>query len=262
MQQTLNLLLNEIENESSKVHQTFRYTGVHSDLEDFSIAIDAFEKLDKILKPNGDFSDTEAKIIGTYYSVLAFRIVDASLRYDELKFNKAKSILERAEEITIGGEPVVHQAKAHLQRKLSQLYPSKIERAFSHADKYLHSLERFMYNEYINLIFDFRAQSRLRYFLHNFKKYSHDGLLNGFKRGAKLFGSMFYDSARTLTVLYCGLSGVSDIAKGDYKSGIIKSVIAIGIPLSRYVYRRRKTEEMLGFNYQIPELKYVSRANV
>ena len=262
MQQTLNLLLNEIEQESSKVHQTFKYTGVHSDLEDFSRAINAFEKLEKTLKPNGDFSEIEAKIISTYYSALAFRFVDTSLRYDELKFSKTKSILERAEEITMGCEPVVHQAEAHLDRKLSQLAPSKVKRVFSHVDKYLHSFERVMYNEYINLIFDIRAQIKLRYFIHNFKKYSHDGLLNGLKRGMKLFGSTFYDYARTSAFLVFGLFSASYIEKGDYKCSIMMGAIAIGIPISRYIYRRRKTEEMLGFNYQMPELKSVSQANV
>ena len=147
MQQTLNVLLNEIEYESLKVQQMFMRSGVDSSLEDFSKALDVFERLDKTLKPNGDFSDIEAKIIGTYYSVLAFRIVDTSLKYyDELKFNKAKDIIKRAEEITMSCEPVVHQAEAYLQKKLSQLAPSRIQRVFSRVGIYVHSFERCVYN--------------------------------------------------------------------------------------------------------------------
>lgn len=258
MQTTLNLLLTEMERESSQVQQTFKTTGAHSTLEDFSRAMGTFKRLDDMLKPNGDLSDVEATIIGIYYSALAFRIVDTSLKYEELKFSKAKSIIKRAEEITMDGEPVVHQAKSHLHRKLSQVAPNKSDRISSHVEKYFHSFERLLSNEYLNLIFDFRGFLILHYFTHNFKKYRHDSWLNGFKRGAKLYGTMLYDSARTLAFLYCGLSGADDIAKGEYESGILKVGLAIGIPLSRYIYRRRKTEEFLGPNYQIPKLKSVS----
>ena len=154
MHTTLNLLLTEIERESSQVRQSFGRTKVHHGLEDFSRAVGAFERLDDMLKPNRDFSDVEAKIIGTYYSALAFRIVDTSLKYDEPKFRKAKEIIERAEEITMDAEPAVHQAKNHLYRKLSQFEPNKIERILSRIDQHLALFGRVVSNEYANLVFD------------------------------------------------------------------------------------------------------------
>lgn len=262
MQQNLKSLLNEIERESLHVQETFRATGRHSTLDDFAKVIDAFDRLEKTLKPNGDFSDIEAKIIGTYYSALAFRIADTSLEEDMQKFDKAESIIKRAEEITMNSESVVHKAKSYLARKKSQFAYAKSDKIMFRVDEYASIIEQFFCNDYVSLIADAKSQIKSRYFIHNFNKYRKDGLLNGVMRGAKVFGKTLYESARTLTFLFSGIIGASSFVNGDYKSGIIASGIAVAIPLSRYVYRSRMAEEMLGFDYQMPEFKSVTPANL
>jgi len=261
MTNQIGLLLFEIDRESSQIHQEFRHDQRHRSLDDFSRALSTQQTLDGIVKSDGELSDIEAKVLGTFYAALGFRMTDTSTKFDEEKFRRAEEIIERAEDMTMSVEPAVHKAKYHLSGKTSKFAPQKRDRVFGHIDRYANMFRWVLSNDYVNLLVDTNSMFKLHYFVHNFKKYSRDGFVQGAKRGAKLFGGALYEMSRMLAFLYSSVVGIENIANGNYERGAVEIGIAIAIPLSRYTYRKRKIEEILGPNYHMPKLQSVSSNN-
>lgn len=261
MTSQIGLLLFEIDKESAQVHQGFKADGRHRNLGDFSRAILSQQTLDGILKPDWELSDIEAKVLGTFYAALGFRLVDASTEFDEEKFRRAEEILKRAEDVTMDTESTVLKAKYHRSDKMSKLAPRKADRIFEHVGRYLYRFRWVLANEYLNLFVDANAMWKINYFIDNFKKYSRDGLLKGAKRGVEVFACAFYELSRMSAFLYSSVAGISDMANGNYDKGALEIGIAAAIPLSRHIYRRRKMEDMLGPNYHLPKLESASPNN-
>ena len=261
MTSQIGLLLYEVDKESAQVHQQFGFDRKHRAIDDFSRAISTQRTLDQIVSQDGNLSEVEARVYGVFYSALAFRMIDSSTRYDEEKFKVAGEIIQRAEDLTLSAEPAVHKAKYHLNGRLSKLAPEKRQRVFWHLDKFRDFLRMITSNDYVNLLVDANKIFKLDYFVDNFKKYSQGSLLKGLKRGTNLFGETLYEGLRQIAFLYSSISGVGDLATGDYESGAIKISIAVGIPLSRHIYKRKKVEEILGSDYTMPTLTPVLSNN-
>lgn len=254
MSYDLGLLLKQIDKESLGVQRTFAINGQHLNLDDFVRAINAYETVERLTSANRSLSGMEAEIVARFYAALAFRMVDTSITHDPQKFKKAEEILERARYTSQNSEPSVHWAKYYLKRRLAELSSEekgKID-VFERIDYLINS---YLSSEYLNLIFHLKGFLKFFSAIDNIQRTSLSTLLRDSWRLVKSMGSAAYETIRGGFFLYFSFTSLRDLSRGQYESAAVRAVVAFLIPYSRFYYKQRKVEELLGPGYRLPQLK-------
>lgn len=248
MEHDITTLLQDIDEKTSTVQQRFSFDKNHCGLQDFTAALNSYRRLEDILSDKGSLSEAESKVVGAFYSVLAFRMADTSTRYDEEKFEKAKEIISRARKITLGLEPEPLLA-AYLLRQKKSLYSEKrVVRNANLVAKYTNIFRAAgswaTTNDYINSLYGVKKFFRTMN-LHpglTWKFYSHT------------LGRFVYEGARALTILAGLGGGAYFMHKENYVLGLLSYGIAAGIPLYRFFSNRSNVQDALGF-YHMPTFR-------
>lgn len=243
------LLLKEMDRESSRVQQEFGRDGEHRNLEDFSGALRTFENLEGILGRDSSLSPVEASVVGAFYSALSFRILDTSSVADAKKFAIAKKVMDRASYLTLDVNPIVHMAQYRSEHKLAQ-FSSKIGTRLRTIKRKYEALLGYLFssNNFVNYIIDIGPIFRVMHFPigeKDFLSMANWTILYNAK--------LVYEFARLAAFEISAFRSAMYFTEGDYGRGLMHLGVDVGIPLSRYFYRRRRIEEILG-DYQMPKI--------
>ncbi len=248
MEHDITSLLQDIDEQTSTVQQRFSFDKNHCELQDFTAALNSYQKLEDILSDNNRLSEAESKVIGAFYSVLAFRMADTSTQYDEEKFEKAKEIISRARKVTLGLEPEPLLA-AYLLRQKKTLYSEKrIVRNANRIAKYTNLFRAMgswiITNDYTNSLYGIKKVLRAQ------KSYPNSYV----KSEVSGVGRFMFEQIRGLAMFASLAFGFYNIHKENYVLGAISLGIATAIPLYRFFSNRSNIQDALGF-YHMPTFR-------
>ena len=243
MNQDITMLLQDINEKTSAIQRDFSFDKNHRELEDFRAALSPYQGLEDILSNNGKLSEAESKVVGAFYSVLAFRMADTSTKYDAEKFEKAKEIILRAEKVTLGLEPEPILADYLLRQKKALYSEKRLVRNANRVAKYTNTFRAIgswlITNDYINSFYGIKKVFRTL-------KIHTDSTI---KSRACEVGRFTYEHFRAAGIQITLMLGVYGMHKENYILGAVGLGIAIGLPLYRFSRTRSNVQDALGFYY-------------